>query len=202
MTEITTEQKIIEAAQKIFTQKGFAATRTRDIAEESGINLALINYYFGSKQKLFKIIVEQKFMELFGILEPILSDDNIKIEDKVKLITNNYTNMLMENEDLPIFVLNNIKRDKELLKNAIKQSKLLTMFTLEDQLKAEGYNISILNFIMNIISMSLFPFLSKELFISSGMIDENNYMHFVQERAKQIPQWIMKILESSKDETI
>ena len=57
MTELTTEQKIIEAAQKIFTQKGFAATRTRDIAEESGINLALINYYFGSKQKLFKIIV-------------------------------------------------------------------------------------------------------------------------------------------------
>ena len=47
MTELTTEQKIIEAAQKIFTQKGFAATRTRDIAEESGINLALINYYFG-----------------------------------------------------------------------------------------------------------------------------------------------------------
>lgn len=202
MTDQTTEQKIIEAAQRIFTQKGFAATRTRDIAEESGINLALINYYFGSKQKLFKIIVEQKFMELFGILEPILSDDNINIENKVKLITNNYTNMLMENQDLPIFVLNNIKRDKELLENAIKQSKLLTMFTLDKQLKEEGYNISILNFIMNIISMSLFPFISKELFIASGMIDEKSYKIFVQERAKQIPQWIMKILESSKDETV
>lgn len=200
MTELTTKQKIIEAAQKIFTQKGFAATRTRDIAEESGINLALINYYFGSKQKLFKIIVEQKFMELFGILEPILSNDEIKIEEKVTLVTNNYTNMLMKNEDLPIFVLNNIKRDKDLLKDVIKQSKLPTLFGLERQLKAEGYNISILNFVMNIISMSLFPFISKDLFISSGLIDEENYRAFVTDRTSQIPNWIMLILESTKNE--
>lgn len=200
MTELTTEQKIINAAQKIFTQKGFAATRTRDIAEESGINLALINYYFGSKQKLFKIIVEQKFMELFGILEPILSNDEIKIEEKVTLVTNNYTNMLMKNEDLPIFVLNNIKRDKDLLKDVIKQSKLPTLFGLERQLKAEGYNISILNFVMNIISMSLFPFISKDLFISSGLIDEENYRAFVTDRTSQIPNWIMLILESTKNE--
>lgn len=200
MTELTTEQKIIEAAQKIFTQKGFAATRTRDIAEESGINLALINYYFGSKQKLFKIIVENKFMELFGILEPILSNDEIKIEEKVTLVTNNYTNMLMKNEDLPIFVLNNIKRDKDLLKDVIKQSKLPTLFGLERQLKAEGYNISILNFVMNIISMSLFPFISKDLFISSGLIDEENYRAFVTDRTSQIPNWIMLILESTKNE--
>ena len=200
MTELTTEQKIIEAAQKIFTQKGFAATRTRDIAEESGINLALINYYFGSKQKLFKIIVENKFMELFGILEPILSNDEIKIEEKVTLVTNNYTNMLMKNEDLPIFVLNNIKRDKDLLKDVIKQSKLPTLFGLERQLKAEGYNISILNFVMNIISMSLFPFISKDLFISSGLIDEENYRAFVTDRTSQIPNWITLILESTKNE--
>lgn len=200
MTELTTEQKIINAAQKIFTQKGFAATRTRDIAEESGINLALINYYFGSKQKLFKIIVENKFMELFGILEPILSNDEIKIEEKVTLVTNNYTNMLMKNEDLPIFVLNNIKRDKDLLKDVIKQSKLPTLFGLERQLKAEGYNISILNFVMNIISMSLFPFISKDLFISSGLIDEENYRAFVTDRTSQIPNWIMLILESTKNE--
>ena len=54
MEELTTEQKIVEAARKIFTQKGYAATKTRDIAEEAGINLALLNYYFGSKENLFK----------------------------------------------------------------------------------------------------------------------------------------------------
>ncbi len=53
----STEEKIKEAARRVFTQKGYAATRTRDIAEESGLNLALINYYFRSKEKLFDIIM-------------------------------------------------------------------------------------------------------------------------------------------------
>jgi AcrR family transcriptional regulator len=51
--EPTTEEQIKEAARRVFTRKGYAATRTRDIAEESGHNLALLNYYFRSKEKLF-----------------------------------------------------------------------------------------------------------------------------------------------------
>jgi len=51
--DIATEDKLKEAARKLFTQKWFDAVRTRDIAEEAGINLAPLNYYFRSKQKLF-----------------------------------------------------------------------------------------------------------------------------------------------------
>ena len=53
----STEQKIKEAARKLFTEKGFDAVKTRDIAEEAGLNLALLNYYFRSKEKLFEIIM-------------------------------------------------------------------------------------------------------------------------------------------------
>lgn len=60
----TTEEKIKIAARKLFTRKGFAAVKTRDIAEEAGINLALLNYYFRSKEKLFKLIMEESFYNL------------------------------------------------------------------------------------------------------------------------------------------
>ena len=53
----STEEKIKNAARIIFHQKGYAGTKTRDIAEEAGINLALLNYYFRSKEKLFGIIM-------------------------------------------------------------------------------------------------------------------------------------------------
>ncbi|HOA37485.1 MAG TPA: TetR family transcriptional regulator, partial [Flavihumibacter sp.] len=53
----STEEKIKAAARTVLYKKGFAATRTRDIAEEAGMNLALINYYFRSKKKLFEIIM-------------------------------------------------------------------------------------------------------------------------------------------------
>ena len=54
MDKVTTEQKIIRAADNLFTQKGYAATKTREIADEAGVNLALLNYYFGSKENLYK----------------------------------------------------------------------------------------------------------------------------------------------------
>ena len=56
----TTEAKIIEAARQLFIHKGYARPRTRDIADKAGINLALLNYYFRSKEKLFHLIMQEK----------------------------------------------------------------------------------------------------------------------------------------------
>ena len=74
MDKLTTEQKIIRAADKLFTQKGYAATKTREIAEEAETNLALLNYYFGSKENLYKKVVQEKFKMLIGAISPVLSD--------------------------------------------------------------------------------------------------------------------------------
>ena len=71
--EQTTEEKILEAASEVFTEKGFAGTRTRDIAEKAGINLALLNYYFRSKEKLFEQVMKIKVVLLFGKIFPILT---------------------------------------------------------------------------------------------------------------------------------
>ena len=63
--DVDTQTKIKNAARLMFHRKGFAATRTRDIAEEAGINLALLNYYFRSKQKLFDIIMMETMQSFF-----------------------------------------------------------------------------------------------------------------------------------------
>ena len=54
-----TEIKIKTAAKSLFLEKGYSATTTRDISKESEINLALLNYYFTSKKKLFEIMNAQ-----------------------------------------------------------------------------------------------------------------------------------------------
>ena len=95
MEDLTTEQKIAAAARKIFTQKGYAATKTRDIAEEAGINLALVNYYFGSKENLFKQVLKEKFEALFGLMMPVLSDRDISLDEKIRLLVKNYTKFLI-----------------------------------------------------------------------------------------------------------
>ena len=76
--DLSTEEKIKEAAKKVFLKKGYAATRTRDIAEEAGINLALLNYYFRSKEKLFDLIMLEKLEKFFGVIAPVLNNTGDK----------------------------------------------------------------------------------------------------------------------------
>lgn len=193
--DLTTEEKIIEAARTIFTQKGFSATRTRDIAEEAGINLALINYHFKSKDNLFKIVIKEKFEELFGMISPILSDPKISLEEKIESLVLNYTNLLLANEDLPIFVLNELKTNKHIFDKLLQNARMLSQPIIENQLKERGFTISTINFIMNIVSMTLFPFLSKPLFVASGLLKEEEFTNFVMDRKQHIPTWVMNTLK-------
>lgn len=193
--ELSTEEKIIAAARKLFTQKGFSATKTRDIAEEAGINLALLNYYFRSKQNLFQIIIEEKFDQLFGVISPILSNSEISLEEKIETLVTNYTNMLLGNDDLPLFVLSEIKTNEFLIKRVRQNAEILSNPVIEKQLKERGFTTTGFNFIMNVMSLTLFPFMSKPLFVTSGLIKEEEFVHFITERKKDIPTWVMNTLK-------
>ena len=54
----SSEDKIKDAAKRVFILKGFSGCTSREIARESGMNVALVNYYFRSKDKLFQIILQ------------------------------------------------------------------------------------------------------------------------------------------------
>ena len=53
-------EQIIETTLQLFAEKGFEGTSIRDIAEKASVNVAMVNYYFGSKEKLFEKIIEHK----------------------------------------------------------------------------------------------------------------------------------------------
>src|SRR6187455_3388798 len=107
--DLSTEEKIKSAARLVFTRKGYAATRTRDIAEEAGINLALLNYYFRSKEKLFEIVMVEKMSKFFGVVAQVLEDKSMTVEEKTGTVVDNYIGLLSENPDLPIFILSEIR---------------------------------------------------------------------------------------------
>src|ERR1700741_422233 len=98
----STEEQIKEAARRVFTRKGYAATRTRDIAEESGFNLALINYYFRSKEKLFDIIIVEQLQLFVQSLVGIVNDPATTLFEKLHLLVSHYIDMLVQNPGIPI----------------------------------------------------------------------------------------------------
>ncbi|MDD4159233.1 MAG: TetR/AcrR family transcriptional regulator [Proteiniphilum sp.] len=195
MEPISTEEKIIRAADKIFTQKGYAATRTREIAEEAGTNLALLNYYFGSKEKLFKQVVREKLRLLLSAIGPIASDENIPIDDKIRKITENYTTLLLANEELPLFILNEWSVNKNLFADLIRNTRQMAQPVIEKQLRENGIEITAEDLIVNTLGMILFPFIAKPLIHSSGLVKEDQFTAFVEGRKEKIPEWIRKITD-------
>lgn len=193
MDKVTTENKIIRAADKLFTQKGYAATKTREIAEEAGTNLALLNYYFGSKENLYKKVVQEKFRMLLGAIGPVLSNESISLEDKIKTITENYTKLLLENEELPIFILNELTVNKELFKDITQNTRQNTQPVIDKQLKERNIEMSASNLIVNTLSLTMFPFVAKPLIVSSGLVREEEFSCFVSERKENILEWVIKM---------
>src|ERR1700677_3379868 len=98
--ESSTEERIKEAARKLFTQKGFAATKTRDIAAEAGINLALLNYYFRSKEKLFEIIMLENMEQFIRGVALTLLDEKATVHEKIEMLISSYIDMLTKEPDL------------------------------------------------------------------------------------------------------
>src|SRR5690554_3532383 len=195
MNKNTTEQKIIKAADKLFTKKGYAATKTREIAEEAETNLALLNYYFGSKEKLYKKVVQEKFKMLLGAIAPVLWDERISIEDKVESITENYTKLFLENEELPIFILNELTVNKELFKDITENARLIAQPVIDKQLMERNIKITATDLIINTLSLTMFPFVAKPLIVSSGLVNEEKFAGFVSERKEKILEWIIKTIK-------
>ena len=194
--DVSTEEKIKEAARKVFTRKGYAATRTRDIADEAGINLALLNYYFRSKQKLFEQVMLEKVQQLFGHIAPVLNDHGSSLEYKVEQIVARYIDMITANPDLPLFVLSEIRNHPEHFAQTFQIGALIEQSSFIKQLKEKRPDIHPLHFLMNTLSMTVFPFIAMPVFKTIGAADETQFSVMMSERKSLIPVWVKAILNA------
>ena len=80
-----TEQKIIEAAEIVFHEKGFDGARMQEIADKASINKGLLHYYFKSKDALFDAIFNMAIKKMSGSINSILKMD-ISLEEKINLL--------------------------------------------------------------------------------------------------------------------
>jgi AcrR family transcriptional regulator len=199
--DATTEEKIKEAARKIFTQKGYSATRTRDIAEEAGLNLALLNYYFRSKEKLFDIIMLENLQQFMMGLKGVLSMESTSLEEKITSIVSNYIDLLIKQPDLPLFIFSEIKSNPASLiaKMDIKAYLLNSIFMKQykEAVKANKIiTVNPLHFIMNIIGLTVFPFIASPILQNIGDLTTEDFNKLMEERKTLIPVWIKSIIKT------
>ncbi len=115
-SEKSMEQTILETAEQMFLERGFAATSTTQIAKSVGCNQALIHYYFRTKENLFNSIFESKFKLLFHRVFDTTQLENLSFSDKIKHIVETHFDILAENPKMPMLILNELSRQPEQIK--------------------------------------------------------------------------------------
>lgn len=198
--DLSTEAKIKKAALKLFTQKGFQATRTRDISEEAGINLALLNYYYRSKEKLFGLVMTEILQGFFMGITQIFNDEKTSLEDKINIFVESYTTLLKRQPDLPLFIFHELRRDPQKLAtkmgvNMVFKSYFFKQLSLEMD-KKRIVRIHPLHYVINMIAMCVFPFIGAPLLKHIGGLDEKDFQSLIDERQKLIPKWIKSIMQT------
>ena len=197
--DISTEERIKAAARKVFHQKGFAGTRTRDIAEEAGINHAMLNYYFRSKEKLFEIVMMETMAQFFKGVNLMLNDESTSLNEKIDLIVSNYVDLLLKEPELPTFILNEVRPNPQAFveQNPIKEAlthSVLTRQYAEAVARGEITEPNLMQAILNVIGLVIFPFIAKPILTSIINIPEEQYKALMLQRKTLIPQWIKAIL--------
>lgn len=196
---MTTEERIKAAARKVFHQKGYAGTRTRDIAEEAGINHAMVNYYFRSKEKLFGIVMLETMTFFFKGVSTILNNENTSLEEKIEQVVANYIDLLLEEPELPTFMFNEVRTNPEPfvantpILQALEHSVLARQYA-EAVAQGQITEPNLIHTVLNVISLVIFPFIAQPIFTALSRTDKEAYKTLMLERKKLIPQWIKAML--------
>jgi len=197
--DTSTEEKIKEAAREVFHKKGYAATRTRDIAETAGINLALLNYYFRSKAKLFDIIIRETLIGFVQNMAVVLNDQTTSLEKKVELIASNYIDFITNEPEAPVFIISEIRNNPGGLLEKLPVRELVqnSVFVRQHREAVENGEVTEpnpLQFLMNLISLIVFPFVAKPLLQAVGDVDDSRFNEVMQERKRLIPVWMKAMM--------
>lgn len=192
------EEKIKEAAKKVFLEKGFDGATTRDISKASGLNCALMNYYFRTKEKLFAAIFEDMLQLFFAGMTTVLNKP-ISLKEKIIELIEHDFQMFKQNPSLCIFVLNEVHRDPDHLIHVLQAAKAQWTSLFDQQLKeAIGAGIvrpvNMQHVLSLLLSNTQFIFLGKAITMNTWQMDEEGFNAFAEDHKQLITEMIISYL--------
>ena len=88
--------QLLAIAERLFATQGFDAVSIRDLAREANMNIAMVSYYFGSKEKLFEEIIESKKPFMREKLLQLKNNTNISAWEKIAQTIDLYTDIVFK----------------------------------------------------------------------------------------------------------
>ncbi|MBN2834996.1 MAG: TetR/AcrR family transcriptional regulator [Candidatus Delongbacteria bacterium] len=197
--DISTEEKILQAATKIFKAKGYSGARMQKIADSAGINKAMLHYYFRSKKLLFdKIFIKLMNSFLSNIIATLNSDntwDEILTDLSEKLFI-----FITQNREIPLFLVNELHKNPDFFTEQLVKFKEVSNSSFFSMIENEGKKGNIikadpLQILVHVISGMMYPVIAEPIISSIGSFNDEDFYNFLFQRKEIVPKIIMEYLK-------
>jgi len=202
----STEQRILDAAHAVFIRSGTAGARTQEIAKEAGVNSALLHYYFRTKERLAEAVFTRAAGQLLPAVIRILASD-AALEDKVDQVVQTELQHLAKAPYLPGYILS------ELAHHPDRAGQLVSAVTgmvpaeigmrvsavlgrqIDERVRAgRMHQIAPDQFIVNLLSMCVFPFAARPMLMALLGFDQAGFDRFIDRRRKELAPFFLRAL--------
>jgi len=196
---MSTEEKIFNAARIVFQKKGFAGARMQEIADQAGINKAMLHYCFKNKQMLFEAVFIKAFSQLAPQINTIFNSEK-SVFEKITQFTHDYISFVIENPFLPQFVIQEMNNNPEFVMSILTHSNRPNPTLLITQIEKEIQTgiikpIQPKQLLLDIFSMTVFPFAAQIMVKGILHLSDTEFKQMMEERKTSIAQQIINSIK-------
>ena len=194
-----TEEKILAAASEVFLRRGTAGARMAEIADEAGVNQALLHYYFRTKADLATVAFQRSARELFPRVIRILLSD-AELEEKVERVVELELDFLLEHRFLPGYILSELTHHPERVEELIAAlagsrvgefaPRLLEGIGRQIDAAVEAGRLRPIApeaFVVNLLALCIFPFAARPLVSALAGLDDAGFAAMIERRKAELP---------------
>ncbi|REJ84814.1 MAG: TetR/AcrR family transcriptional regulator [Bacteroidetes bacterium] len=204
MESMSTEQRIREAARKIFLEKGLAGARMQDIAREADLNKSLLHYYYETKENLFLLIFEDELDKFYSQLQAILNGAG-SLTDKISKLISAEMDAHLACPKLSLFILSELNQETESCLAKLRKCRLHELFRnfkalLEKEVELGNVReVDAETLFVNILSLSTYPFIAKPLVLEMFDQNEQAFESYIERHKKATSKLLENYLQPSHE---
>jgi AcrR family transcriptional regulator len=191
-----TRERILDAAHAVFLRKGTAGARTQEIANEAGVNKALVHYYFGTKAALADAIFERSMGALTPLIFGILADEHRTIEQKVREIVRAQIAFHTAHPYVAGYMISEMHAEPQRMVDLVAKRGGPPLEVIRRQLREAAdsgamRSISPEQFVVNMMGLLIFPFALRPGLSVMLHFDQDRWAAFMEERGRLLPDLIL-----------
>lgn len=192
------EERILAAAHAVFVRSGTAGARMQEIADEAGVNKALLHYYFRSKERLAQAVFERTAATMFTFLFELISS-TASLEEKIRAVVSAQIDFLREHPYLPGYIISELHHHPERITRIVEKVGTPPLDLLEAQLeegarRGELRPIGVREFVVNLVALVVFPFAGRLMLGAMLGIDDEGFDALVDQRKVSLPEFVLNAL--------